>query len=97
MNDLTLTSGSMFDDFRRDDPTGDRWSARSLMQLMGYSRWENFEKPLTRAMQSAQNTGGDVAHLFLGSQEKTGGRGRVAQAALAAYLTRKADALKEQA
>lgn len=76
MNDLTLTSGSMFDDFRRDDPTGDRWSARSLMQLMGYARWENFEKPLLRAMLAARNTGGDVAHLFLGSQEKTGGRDR---------------------
>lgn len=75
MSDLILNDG-LFENFRRDTPDGDRWSARSLMQLMGYARWENFEKPLTRAMQAARNTGADVAHLFLGSQEKTGGRDR---------------------
>jgi DNA-damage-inducible protein D len=74
MSDLTLMGDGPFENFRRDTPDGDRWSARSLMQLMGYARWENFEKPLTRAMQAARNTGGDVAHLFLGSQEMTGGR-----------------------
>lgn len=74
--DLTLMGGSPFENFRRHYADGDRWSARSLMQLMGYSRWENFEKPLTRAMQAARNTGSDVGHLFLGSQEKTGGRDR---------------------
>lgn len=76
MTDLTRIADDDFEDFRRDGDDGDRWSARSLMQLMGYARWENFEKPLTRAMQAARNTGGDVAHLFLGSQEKTGGRDR---------------------
>lgn len=74
--DSLIPNDGLFENFRRDTPDGDRWSARSLMQLMGYARWENFEKPLTRAMQSAQNTGADIAHLFLGSQEKTGGRHR---------------------
>lgn len=65
-----------FENFRRAEEDGDRWSARALMQLMGYARWENFEKPLLRAMLATRNTGGDVGHLFLGSQENTGGRPR---------------------
>lgn len=76
MSGSLIPNDGLFENFRRDTLDGDRWSARSLMQLMGYARWENFEKPLTRAMQAARNTGADVASLFLGSQEKTGGRDR---------------------
>jgi hypothetical protein len=77
MNDLTKQiTDADFENFRRAEEDGDRWSARALMQLMGYARWENFEKPLLRAMLAARNTGGDVGHLFLGSQENTGGRPR---------------------
>ena len=30
------------------------WYARDLMKLLGYSRWENFEKALNRAMESCE-------------------------------------------
>ncbi|MFE9793529.1 phage antirepressor KilAC domain-containing protein [Streptomyces goshikiensis] len=51
------------------------WSARALMHVMGYSRWENFHRPLDRAMSTARNTGLDVARNFLGSQKVSGDRG----------------------
>ena len=28
------------------------WYARELMELLGYSRWENFEKAIKRAVES---------------------------------------------
>ena len=30
------------------------WYARDLMKLLGYSRWENFEKALKRAVESCE-------------------------------------------
>ena len=32
------------------------WYARDLMQLLGYSRWENFEKAVERAMESCKTS-----------------------------------------
>ena len=33
------------------------WSARDLQPLLGYSKWENFEKVLTKAKEACQNAG----------------------------------------
>ena len=30
------------------------WFARDLMKLLGYSRWENFEKAISRAVESCE-------------------------------------------
>ena len=58
------------DRIRRVRPDGtEYWSARDLMPLMGYSKWENFEKPIKRAMKTAENQGLDVDHQFLRSQK----------------------------
>ena len=32
------------------------WYARDLMKLLGYSRWENFEKAVERAMESCKTS-----------------------------------------
>ena len=32
------------------------WYARDLMKLLGYSRWENFEKAIERAKESCETT-----------------------------------------
>lgn len=54
------------------------WSARKLHPLMGYTRWQDFQRALERAMAAARNTGADVEGLFRGSPEKsTGGRPRM--------------------
>ncbi|MFM9616766.1 phage antirepressor KilAC domain-containing protein [Streptomyces turgidiscabies] len=73
---LPSNGQSPFDALRGLD---DRWSARQLQSLMGYSRWENLAPALDRAMTSARNEGLDVEENFLGSQEVSGSRGPAAQ------------------
>lgn len=63
---------SPFDALRDAD---DRWSARRLQGLMGYSRWENLAPALKRAMASARNEGLNVDEVFLRSQENPAERG----------------------
>lgn len=69
---------SPFDAIKHTDPaTGTEfWSARELMPLMGYPRWNEFKVPLERAMKSAEVQGQDVDRLFRGSAEKSAGRPR---------------------
>lgn len=63
-------AASPFDSIRRVRPDGtEYWSARDLMPLMGYSKWENFEKPIKRAMKTSENQGLDVDHQFMRSQK----------------------------
>ncbi len=40
-----------------DDTDIEYWSARDLMILLGYKRWENFEKAIQRAMTSCDASG----------------------------------------
>lgn len=65
MGDLTLLGESPFDAIRRTREDGSEyWSARDLMLLMGYARWESFLVPIERAMRTAKNTNVDVASNF---------------------------------
>jgi len=57
--DLTLMGDSPFDAIRRYDEHGDCWSARDLMPLLGYSKWERFEDAIDRARISMQSVGDD--------------------------------------
>lgn len=69
-------SQSPFDRIRRVDPDGSEWwSARDLMPLMGYTKWQAFEVPLNRAMKSAEAQGVNVENNFTGSRKVSGGRG----------------------
>lgn len=58
--DLTLLGDSPFDAIRREDERGEYWSARDLMPLLGYSKWERFEDSIDRAWNSATNAGHDA-------------------------------------
>lgn len=40
------------------------WFARELMPLLGYERWENFDKAITRAMESCETSGVTVLDHF---------------------------------
>lgn len=40
------------------------WYARELMPLLGYERWENFEKAISRAIESCQTSGIEVSDHF---------------------------------
>lgn len=53
------TSASPFDAIRRTANGSDRWSARELMSLLGYDKWERFEDAIERARVAASNAGFD--------------------------------------
>jgi DNA-damage-inducible protein D len=40
------------------------WSARELQTLLGYSKWENFEKVIQRAKDACKNAGEEIAYHF---------------------------------
>ena len=40
------------------------WYARELMVLLGYERWENFDKAVQRAMDSCETSGIEVLDHF---------------------------------
>lgn len=48
-----------------DDATNiEFWYARELMPLLGYERWENFDKAISRAMDSCKTSGIEVTDHF---------------------------------
>jgi len=56
---------SSFDELKKIDEKGDeRWSARELMFLLGYTKWENFSKAIDRAMLSCDTAGFDAKNHF---------------------------------
>ena len=63
-----------------DEGTIEFWFARDLMTLLGYERWENFDKVINRALDSCETSGVAVADHFrevtkmvqLGSGSKRG-------------------------
>ncbi|NWF25218.1 phage antirepressor KilAC domain-containing protein [Streptomyces sp. PKU-EA00015] len=69
---------SSFDAIRREDHAGEWWSARELMPLMGYARWEDFSNTvIARAIRSSENTGTYSDQAFSAFTEQgTGGRTR---------------------
>lgn len=63
---------SPFDTIKQTRPDGSEfWSARDLMDGMGYSYWKNFETPLNRAMTTARNEGLPVETLFTRTGKKS--------------------------
>ena len=40
------------------------WYARELMPLLGYERWENFDKAISRAMDSCETSGIEISDHF---------------------------------
>ena len=79
MNELTTPyNESPFERIKqaREDGT-EFWSARDLMPLLGYEKWERFADSIGRAMASAANQGQAVEQAFSRCREEgTGGRPR---------------------
>ena len=47
-----------------DETDVEYWLARELMPLLGYERWENFEKAIRRSMESCETSGITVSDHF---------------------------------
>ncbi|MFV2172277.1 BRO family protein [Actinomadura sp. LOL_016] len=72
-----IPSASPFDTIKRADERGDYWTARELMPLLGYTKWERFESAIERAAVAARNSGHDPYEAFSRRREEgTGGRPR---------------------
>ncbi|TMS00112.1 DNA replication protein DnaD [Nonomuraea basaltis] len=59
MTDLDIPNGSPFDAIKRVDECGEYWSARELMPLLGYRKWDKFEDSVERARVSIETMGMD--------------------------------------
>lgn len=85
------TLSPVFESIKQTLPDGNqRWSARDLMPLLGYDKWERFEDSISRAKTAAANSGTDPDQAFSRLREKgTGGRPRedYLLTRYAAYLT----------
>lgn len=89
-NIIPINGESPFDQIKQTRADGSEfWSARDLMDVLGYSTWQRFENPLNRAMTTAQNQGHDTEALFSRSVKRTVGRHRhdFELVRFAAYLT----------
>ena len=65
-------SASPFDAIKQVRPDGSEfWSARDLMDVMKYTRWENFMTGVKRAMKTAENQGQQVEKVFHQSVKKS--------------------------
>lgn len=49
---------------KEEDVNIEFWYARELMPLLGYERWENFERAISRAMSSCETSGINVFDHF---------------------------------
>ncbi|MDH6284833.1 hypothetical protein M2280_006096 [Prescottella agglutinans] len=73
----TSPTSSPFDQTRQVRADGSElWSARDLMPMLGYDRWDRVPEVIERAKASAAASGHDAADLFRASSEKSGGRPR---------------------
>ena len=65
--DLINKTEKDFESIKHIDENGiEFWYARELQPLLGYSRWENFELVVKKAMVSCENAGGNVEDHFRG-------------------------------
>lgn len=60
-----MTQTPDFDSIKQTNPYGvEYWSARDLMPLLGYKKWERFEDAIKRAMTSCEQSGNIVKDHF---------------------------------
>ena len=70
-------NGSPFDGIRRFDASGNEyWTARDLMPLLGYRKYERMEDAIARAMTASQNAGNPHQEHFSPEAGNSGGRPR---------------------
>ena len=57
VNEIKEYTERVFEDIKHIDEFGDEyWYARELMPVLGYSKWENFNKVIEKAIDACQNS-----------------------------------------
>ena len=57
MNEIKEYTEKVFEDIKHIDENGNEyWYARELMSVLGYSKWENFNKVIEKAIDACQNS-----------------------------------------
>ncbi|NDK08764.1 DNA damage-inducible protein D [Candidatus Gracilibacteria bacterium] len=78
MTDLIKIVQQSFENIKISDESGfEFWSARDLMNVLGYSKWQKFEGVIEKAKISCKNSGQEIDKHFLPEPVKTskvGGR-----------------------
>ena len=65
MNEIKEYTEKMFEDIKHIDENGNEyWSARELMPLLDYSKWERFSNAIDNAKIACINSGYDVENHF---------------------------------
>jgi len=54
-----------FEGIRQELEGTEHWNARELQVLLGYSKWESFEKVICRAQEAVKNSGYTINDHFL--------------------------------
>lgn len=72
MTGLTKQDANPFESIKRKDSDGEYWSARELMPMLGYERWESFADAVDRARVAAENAGTDPELHASGLREASG-------------------------
>ena len=58
-------SNRTFEDIKHIDENGiEFWYARELMNMLEYSKWENFDKVIAKAKSACENSGISVIEHF---------------------------------
>jgi hypothetical protein len=65
-------SNTDFNNLRREDGSGEYWSARELMPLFGYSAWRNFKPLVERAMIACETSRVSVTRNFAFARKDAG-------------------------
>lgn len=67
---------SPFDQIRREDEQGEYWSARELMPLLEYHKWQDFKEAIERAMIDCSKAGRSTQENFTQLRKNSFGTGR---------------------
>lgn len=65
MNEIKEYTEKIFEDIKHiDEEDNEYWYARELMTLLEYSKWENFNKVIQKAINACQNSDNNVSEHF---------------------------------
>ena len=65
MNSIEIYKEKMFEEIKHiDENDNEYWSARELMPLLEYSKWENFHKVIKSAMVACENSNYSIKDCF---------------------------------